>query len=98
MATKKGSRADAVKGLQTGVSSGSAQSYGACSPNDLHAFVNGAVLAGALVSFSRTQDGGAVVLTVLDDELPGGKYKDYFSSDESIANIISQFAGIYGDA
>jgi len=97
MASKKGSRADAIKGLRGGVSSSTVQTFDSASANHLHAFIVGAVRAGCLVSFSRTQDGGAVVLTVLDDELPDGKFKDYFSNDEDIANVIEQFAGIYND-
>jgi hypothetical protein len=97
MGAKKGSRADAVSKLRTGVSTSVVQTFDAASPSHLHAFIVGAVRSGCLVSFSRTQDGGAAVLTVLDDELPDGKFKDYFPSDEAVADIIEKFAGIYGD-
>jgi len=97
MPAKKGSRADAVKGLKRSLSSGGPQTFSAASANSLHRFVCGAVRTGALVSFSRTQDGGAVVLTILDAELPAGKYKDYFADDQDIFDIIEQFAGIYGE-
>ena len=97
MASKKDTRGDKIQQLRRGVPGKVVQTYDAASASDLHQFICCAVRFGALVSFSRTQDGGAVVLTILDDELPDGKFKDYFSTDEEIHGIIQQFAGIYGD-
>jgi len=80
-----------------GTSNQSVLSFDACDANDLHNFVSSAVRAGALVSFSRTRDGGAIVLTILHDELEGGRFKDYFSHDQAVAEIISMMSAFWGE-
>lgn len=99
MASKKSNNASKIR-IEYGKSVGGAfsPSWVACDATDLHRFVSGAVRAGALVSFGRTRDNSAVVLTILHDDLEGGKYKDYFGSEESIQDVIEYMAGLWGDA
>jgi len=80
-----------------GTSGQSVLSFDACDASDLHNFVVSAVRAGALVSFSRTRDGGAVVLTILHDELEGGRFKDYFGHDQAVAEVISMMSAFWGE-
>lgn len=99
MASKKNSELQArLDELGKGVSGGGVLSLDSVDASHLHRFVTGAVRAGGLVSFSRTRDGGAVVLTILHDDLNGGRYKDYFGSEREVADMIEEMAGIWGEA
>lgn len=55
-------------------------------PSDLLNVVSQVVEAGCLISFGRTSDGGALVLSILDD---GEATRFYMSSEEDVVSIMS---------
>lgn len=97
MAAKKDSSiAKAGRDRRGKLPSGGARQLSAVDAGTLHRFVDGALRNGALVSFSGTQNGSALVLTILHDDLEGGKYKDYFD-EEGLAEEIEYWAGVFGE-
>jgi len=95
--TKKASKiAEAGRKRGGSPSSGTGPQFSAVDANVLHSFVDGAMRHGALVSFSTTRNGSAIVLTILHDDLEGGKYKGFFD-EEGLAEELDYWAGVFGE-
>lgn len=88
--------ARAAKERGNGVSSRGSGQFSAVDAGSLHRFLNGAMGSGALVSFASTRNHSAVVLTILHDDIEGGKYKDYFD-ETGLYEEIEYWAGVFGE-
>lgn len=95
MAKKKLNLQEELEGILGSSGRRAGVSWSSCRPEEMHSFVSNAVDQGALVSFSRTRDGGALVLTVLHDDLEGGRHKDYISDEQAAADVIEVMASFW---
>lgn len=97
MVQKKESRiARAAQERGSNVPGRGAGNFTAVDAGSLLRFLGGAVANGALVSFSGTKNHSAIVLTILHDDIPGGKYKDYFD-EQGLYEEIEYWAGVFGE-